>query len=1082
MLLRTSSDATSRSKQESCSASIKQRMGSAESSDHNGGYQGALIAANTAYQRAHGTVIPREKGRVANKLQKSRTNSSSEGSHLAQRHRRHQLRKSTSSDAALTAHQRVLRRYGVGNGDRNTGDGYHIGYEAQPEPSIVRAQDFLEADAQLGIQSTPEEAVASTPSSYRKLPKSAAATAPKSNGTTMQTQKPNTQRAEDGEAQFAENLLASIRSVKRPMGSEISYALSASDCGLSVAANEEQYRNLNRDKILRNFQQMKLRERPSFSSFVAKKRQDHASSYSANDGCGGIVTFHKENFLNQENSGQPLFSVGTESKVKDDSKSLKSRFKKMFRRSSQIGDGLPVQHLEATKLHFGSDIASISSSKRRSNSLSDSDEKKLLNESPEISFSMDIPGPKNLAGSRASSGMHSEGGDSNTKSRVTSWSNSTVANTLSSKPLSIINEYVSRAQSLTLSSRVVSGSSEQAQPISQPALAYGHTTEYEGIDARQLCSALMRNEAGKDLQRTKNSKQNYPPSDGVLKSVHHTLPSQSRNTSLGSIATRLRMPRSNGSRNNPEIPSSSHNQDVTNLHGQDSDSTPMLLPQKSPMQIAGHFTPRKDRLFIPKRRYEQVNEAAAPSAIDIARRVDRDQNRWRMNLEEAKVAGSVPVSRYERLSDNAKRAEDNSLELTNASYEDPDRTIIDLTNPTVHIEDELYRERSPNLRRWVKGFKSQPESDYSRLNNTVETVDGILTCDSGRIVPMDISNQREATSQAKQPARFLEDAAESRRHTDREMNKADKHLSSHSGHRRELTQITDTENTKQEISVAVIAPKKEVKLRPKLESRQTSRMNERFPIIETGRDQYLQAKSSTETVPTLAKKISDGGDKENQTTKAPTRENRLVHNKFQSLQAMKTTSINQTDRGRDSRTPDKLDIGDIRARKDYQPRPSPLRHHLSSQTNKTRSIVDLRSQSYDTTRTALSPSPSLIRAPSPSSSHLFKQIRRKPTAIVALHATAVVSSQAEDEPNLYNNAHNYAPSPIPTPDSREPQTPSPSPSRSRSRSRLGGSVTPTSGQRMADVFINSRRREQYNHLQQQQPPWLKPVGDSPVFL
>lgn len=1079
MLLRASSDATRRSNHEQHSAFVKPKMRSAESSDQNGGYQGALVAANTAYQRAHGIPIPREKRRVANKLQKSRIGSSSEGSHLAQRHRRsRQLRKSSSSDAALTAHQRVLRRYGVGNGDGNSGDDdhHHAGYEIQPEPSIARAQDFLEADAQLGIQSTPEEAVASAPSSYRKLPKSASTIAPKSNGTTMQTHKSNAQKAEDGEAQFAENLIASFRSVKRPMGSEISDTWSVPDAGTSVAVSEEQYRNLNRDNILRNFQQMKLRERPSFSSFVTRKRQGHVPSYLSNDGSGDNVTFHKENVPYQSNSDQSALPIGMESKGKDDSKSLKSRFKKMFRKSSQMGDGLPVQHLEATKLHFGSDIASISSSKRRSDSLGDSEEKKLLSESAEISFSMGMSGGEKHARSRISSVTNSEGGDSNTKSRVTSWSNSTVANTLSSKPLSIINEYASRAQSITLGPRVVSGGSEQAQPISQPTIIYGHPTEYKGIDARQLCSALMRNEAGADLQRTNNPKKNHSPNDGVLKSVHHTLPSQSRNSSLGSIVTKLRMQRSNISKTNPGLISSLQTENVVKKCEQDSDSTPILFSQKSPIQIKSDLTLNKGRLVIPKRRYEQLNEAVAPSAAEIARRVDREQNRWKMTLEEAKFSESIPISEYEQLSRNAKKTEDNDLGFTGAAYEDHDGSVIDLTNPTIHIEDEPYKGSSPTLRSRVTGFKTQGTQNKAvRLNSTIEDTEGIYAHDINRDMPMDIYNQRNPASIIKQPAWSLDDVAESRRRAGQEIKKDFKELSSHSGHRRELTQISDTENAEPDSSVTIKAHTKEAKSRPKLESRQTSRMNERFPIIETGRNQFLQAKSSAETVPTVVARTGiDGGDKENQATKTP-QGNRLVHNKFQSLQAMKAASLNQADGNRNSLTPDKLDIGDGRLRKNYHTRPSPLRQHLSPQTNKARSIVDLRSQSYSTARTALSPSPS------PSPSHQFKQIRRKPTAITAFNAAAAVN-QALDEPNPYIDAYTNAPTSSPAADSRDPQTPSPS--RSRSRSRLGGSVTPTSGQRMADVFINLRRREQYHQRQQQhqQPPWLKEAGDSPVFL
>ena len=1126
MLLRASSDAARRNRFESSSAANDRKSGFAENPGQNGGYQGALVAANTAYRRAHGTAIPQEKGRVANKLQKNRAGTSSEGSHLAHR-RRGQLRKSTSSDAALTVHQLGWQRYGEGSDIGYAGcDGYGL----RPQSPIARAQDFLEADAQLGIQSTPEEKIASAPSSYRKLPKSASAQAPKSNGTTMQTRKTQGQNSEeDGDARTVESSLAATRLRNGFVGSEISDGLSVPDV---ISSNEEHSRNINRDKILRNFQQMRLHERPSLNSLVTRRRRDHTPLHSSFDNPSN-VTFHKENVQTSDDVGQSSSSNRMDNKAKDDSKSLKSRLKRMFRRSSQMEDCLPVQHLEATKLHFGSDITSITSSKRRSDSYTDSEEKRLLRDSPDISFMKDISVPEDHTKSRASSGTHSEGGDSNTKSRVTSWSNSTVANTLSSKPLSIINEYVSRAQSLSLSHRAVSNSSEQAQPISQSAYAYGQTTDYKGIDARQLCSALMKNEAEQDSRRKYDVKQINSSNNGVLSSVHQSLPSQSRNTSLGSLATRLRLSRSNAGRASPGTSFVAHNQSATTGYIEDADSAAMLFSYKPPLPATNDSPLDRDKILIPKRRIQEVSKLTSPSAEDIARRINRDQNRWRATLEEVKFTDPIiEVPHQSQLEDVSER-ENDSPRHVKALIDDHKRSPIKFASPRLHVEGEPFREHSPNLRRWVKDVKAITLDDQrNRLTGISNYGEGMTSLGDNHAGPKCLPIASDSPSKASQPVPGLKNALRPKNNTDEDLNAASRELPKQRGHRREHAQIIDTEPTLQESSVIMTANMKETSSRPILESRQTSRMNERFPMIETGRDQYLQSKLPEDTTLSNSKKVAETGDKENQTTRTP-KENRLIHNKFQSLQTIKARPVN--DRSSNSSNIHTSALlqpeVDLNNKTDFRLRPSPLRQNLSLQTSKARSIVDLRSQSYDATRIAQPPSmsPTTLQ---------HKQIRRKPTTVTALNVSSTVSRAAVDEPNSYLKASIHANSPsstsmaatstaalapsrpnrmnarsytadlhsryvleepssaLSTVENNQPQTPSPSPSRSRSR--LGGSVTPTSGQRMADVFINSRLKgqqlSQHQHQHQQHHnhnnhnhrnqrlPWLRQPGDSPVFL
>ena len=1117
MLRRASSDAARRNNLESSSTSNSRKPGDRKSGpvenfDQDGGYQGALVAANTAYQRAHGTAIPREKGRVTNKLQKNRTGTSSEGSHLAQR-RRGRLRKSTSSDVGLVLHQRGLQRYrdGSENGSSERG-GLSGGSGTRPESPISRAKDFLETDAQLRVQSTAEEKIASAPSSYRKLPKSPSVQVPKSNGTTMQTCKPRGQNNEDDEARALEGSLSHTRSKNRFVGSDVSDGLSVPSTSF---LNDEQSRDINRDKILRNFQQIKLQERPSLSSLVARRRQDHVPSQSSFESPSN-VTFYSEGVQTSDKVGHSSFANGADNKAKDNSKSLKTRLKKIFQKSSHTGDGLPVQQIDATKLHFGSDITSITSSKRRSDSFTGSEEKNLLRDSPEISYLTDTSLLEKNAKQRISSGAYSEGGDSNTKSRVTSWSNSTVANTLSSKPLSIINECVSRAQSVSLSHRTASNGSEHARPLIQPTHAFGQSTEYNGIDARRLCSALMRNEAEKESLQRPCLMQDDSPKFGILSNAHQSLPSQSRNTSLSSLATRLRLPRGNCERAGPQ------DENFGKEYHEDADSTPILLKHKSPTSTLNNLTPKKNKLVVPKRRVGAVSKLASPSAEDIARRIHRDQNRWKATLEDDRAADRITEIPHHRQFEDLRGRNEGSPGQVKASCNETDRSYVTSISFRLGGEDRSSREYSLNPRLREDDAEAVISNNHRNylvdVNNNEKEAFLRGNKYSNPDVPYDVL---KSSPDANQSVQGLRNALKPKFNPDRDADTTLRETPYPRGHRRERAQINDTEPSSQKSAEIVVAKKKESNSRPRLENRTSSRMNERFPMIETGRDQYFQSKLLDNATQSNTKKAVDVEDKENQ-ARLVSNGNQLIHNRFRSLQTVKAVPNSDTvsDESKILRSNYLHSEANLENKTDFYPRPSPLRHNLRPQTNKAKSIVDLRSQSYSASRMGQLPLASQSTSP-------YRQIRRKPTAMAALNTSAAVTQllgksdqrndvdthawgtsssflaatntaalsparankmntrsytadlhkiyTSEELPFARSTVENKQPQPQP-----QPQTPSPS--RSHSRSRLGGSVTPTSGQRMADVFIHSRLREQQLQRQHQQLPWLRQAGDSPVFL
>ena len=607
MLYRSNSDVIKRKQLDTCSFEHALRPSVTEPQEQSGAYQGAVLAANTAFQHANRVMMPREGTKVVNKLQKQKPKSSSEGSHLARR----QVRKSTSSDANYPQ-RKVLRKQTKDEGVMD-----HNG--TRPKSPSARAQDFLETDLRLELHSTKDETVASEPSSYKKLPKSLSASSPKNNGTTMQTNR----HKHDADFSPHDIFLSSQnggRAEKWYLSPEMYGEPVTGISSPPVTTSIEQSRNESRDKILRSFQQTKLREKSSFSSILTKKKQDLPQAQSP-VGYSSNVTYDNDSKTTGEGTAALPNSSCTSGVGKEESRSLRSRFMKIFRKPSQAMEGLPAQHLNATKRHFGSDMISISSSsKRPSDSTTTCDEKEMYEESS--SPVTDTHVAASQATSRVSSGTHSQSGDSNAKSRVTSWSNSTVANSLSSKPLSIIDERTSRVNSI----REPKGPGQQHQRSTQAQGKWIKSKEHRGLDARRLYSALMK----KESDTTRDLNESGPSNVIGLKKSHLELPSQSRKSSFGALAAKLHLSQSD----TPKVEPESHL--IAQLHCSPVEfgkaEMSVQVSDGEPFTVNDHVVvPRARDTFGP----EDTFHEHIPAAENATRRIENEQVRWKSTLKEA---------------------------------------------------------------------------------------------------------------------------------------------------------------------------------------------------------------------------------------------------------------------------------------------------------------------------------------------------------------------------------------------------------------------------------------------------------------
>ncbi|KAI4131753.1 MAG: hypothetical protein LQ338_001075 [Usnochroma carphineum] len=135
--------------------------------------------------------------------------------------------------------------------------------------------------------------------------------------------------------------------------------------------------------------------------------------------------------------------VGT--KARDLSSSFKNRLKRVFNRTAETEGTLPAQHLQATRLHFGDTAAPYALSEVQRPSIESSHHSTPERSGPQQTDILYVPQRRGSLADDNHGATDSLDGDDN-KSRVTSWTNSTAANTLAlhqdsgRKRLSIIHE------------------------------------------------------------------------------------------------------------------------------------------------------------------------------------------------------------------------------------------------------------------------------------------------------------------------------------------------------------------------------------------------------------------------------------------------------------------------------------------------------------------------------------------------------------------------------------------------------------------------------------------------------------------
>ena len=210
------------------------------------------------------------------------------------------------------------------------------------------------------------------------------------------------------------------------------------------ATNDEAVR-LARDQFAHDVEQQRLKQRPSFLNLmrgqISHKAFPRSVRTGSTDSYGDVVSSSST----ATDFPRPASAGG---KARSYSQSLRNRLRKVFLPQSSNGEGdVPAQHLDATRQHFGNGRGLQTQEDYSYPGISSPDAKVLQRVgSRESGDDHDlIPGKQNQAFGSIRS-MPSQGYASVDNSRVTSWTDSTTANTIhipqfsDRKRLSVIKE------------------------------------------------------------------------------------------------------------------------------------------------------------------------------------------------------------------------------------------------------------------------------------------------------------------------------------------------------------------------------------------------------------------------------------------------------------------------------------------------------------------------------------------------------------------------------------------------------------------------------------------------------------------
>ncbi|KAI9711582.1 MAG: hypothetical protein M1820_002147 [Bogoriella megaspora] len=844
--------------------------------------QHAEAAAATAYGRAHGTAqlcqsdVSRHKSNASGK---------SQGSHL-QHHR-------TSGRSSL---------------DRGPSRRISTRDNSGPQPvtpsnvpiemnTIVRAENYVKASYQLEVQNTPEENLDTEPSSFRKLRKARSLFGPNDAQPIDEVFEGPKHISPEDQDRRRLGLRKSKFSFDTSQMTEIPVPDKETPPKDEVVDRERVTRA--RDKLFQQLHTRRLRESTSFLALSKsfKRRQDNQVSPHEHE---RAVTYDSNLPLPRLTRPSPPSTSRIRDKARVLSAPLTNSFKRLLRKTSSSNSSeVPDQQREASKLYFerpkGPDefiFQQSSPAPEIPRSPSDSSATHVKRYNSALG-DLGAVGPQD---NTQMSGCN-ESGSVNTRSRVTSWSDSTVEDTAGasiSQRLPVIEEhenilepasfYETTSSSLNnrnIFKRRASNKSEKDDK--------GHRSA-----SHRVYSALMKKIGQEGLDDNDSPP---PPMDqpSHTKSALDTLPSRKHGSTISKISRlskgTIRAVTPDSYTVNTDYPSNNDVfQEETNPVGQNNGDRPSLSTTQADT-ISTSFLNETLTLGDKSLHSDHGHKpswgtgSSAPTQEQMNRRAERAKNRWKEPLEEGDspifggrlVRCSVeedPAGTSHRMRSDGGPALDTHdvfSDQVSTCQPDPDPTRLarEIMSPSIYSRD-------------TDGISKHASSPASKRSHGETTV--VITGREVRDVPIhspqQSSHQRYVSQSTKEWQTWLaqEIGAFGLPNRDVSAKALDCELGSSidssssvldtptakSSHRRELTQISEDKDASQRMDdltprirltglrskrqhlnvhhggadanedTKIIDDRLKKPSRPKLRERTSSQMNERFPMMDTG--------------------------------------------------------------------------------------------------------------------------------------------------------------------------------------------------------------------------------------------------------
>ena len=484
---------------------------------------------------------------------------------------------------------------------------------------------------------------------------------------------------------------------------------------------------LARDQYLRQLEQQRLKEQPLFLGFGNRCKPQKAFRRTV-----------RTSSTNSYGSAVASPSVPVESpKIKDLghrarslSQTIKKKIKRVFKRSSDTEGPIPVQQIQATYPHYGDYDSTSDGKEQHYLPVPEPDAELLLRVSSRESVTYTEPIFVDQGGGLGSiRTAHSDDDETNGKSRVTSWTDSTAANTihipqtLERKRLSIIKEDGGPHQP-SCSARQYEGTSDGYASFRQP-VRQGSAGRVSGpIDTQRIFSALQKKIDENNREAALDDSESGTDSSSSHRKVRPSTRAPKRTSSIrkGAKAKSNAFSRSRAvNKSNPDIFSSSAIGSPNHYsYQQESQGTNRQYYQQAISEFRKGLTPQqsvamnengnplskgplrevKSAFFPPSMRIERSNTSPYRRAMQLSsdtegdsqRRVsfgdrsrfDGSSNAVTGQLRSGSVAGSDSI--YSRSSGGDPKMTESSMSLAISESSGEAGTAIIITNR--HGENE----------------------------------------------------------------------------------------------------------------------------------------------------------------------------------------------------------------------------------------------------------------------------------------------------------------------------------------------------------------------------------------------------------